>query len=44
MNGGFVARHLRQHRSGEADHRLFLWAWLSLAHKLPLAHPKAAAA
>jgi asparagine synthase (glutamine-hydrolysing) len=44
MNGGFVARRLRQHRSGEADHRLFLWAWLSLAHKLPLADPKAAAA
>ncbi len=44
VNGGFAARCLSQHRSGSADHRLFLWAWLSLAHKLPPARSTAAAA
>jgi len=26
----WVARQWREHRRGAADHRLFLWSWLSL--------------
>lgn len=29
-----VARAWREHREGRADHRLFLWTWLSLQHVL----------
>jgi asparagine synthase (glutamine-hydrolysing) len=29
-----VARRWQQHRSGAADHRLFLWTWLALQHCL----------
>jgi asparagine synthase (glutamine-hydrolysing) len=30
-----AARRFSEHRSGKADHRLFLWAWIALNHKLP---------
>ena len=31
----FVAKQWREHRRGTADHRLFLWSWLSLQALLP---------
>jgi asparagine synthase (glutamine-hydrolysing) len=34
---GFVAGRAAAHRSGRADHRLFLWAWLALQHHAGLA-------
>jgi asparagine synthase (glutamine-hydrolysing) len=30
VNGEWASRQWREHRSGAADHRLFLWSWLSL--------------
>ena len=44
MKPGLASRSLAEHRSGSADHRLFLWAWLALAHRLSAAPPARAAA
>ncbi len=44
LNPALAARRLRAHRSGEADHRIFLWAWLALVHRLPASTPAAEAA
>ncbi len=30
LDEGFVGRHVAAHRSGRADHRLFLWNWMVL--------------
>ena len=38
-----AARRFSEHRSGKADHRLFLWAWIALSHQLPAAARAAAA-
>jgi asparagine synthase (glutamine-hydrolysing) len=34
LNDALATRRMRSHQSGAADHRMFLWAWLALAHKL----------
>jgi asparagine synthase (glutamine-hydrolysing) len=44
MKPGLAARRLAEHRSGSGDHRLFLWAWLALAHRLSAASSARAAA
>jgi asparagine synthase (glutamine-hydrolysing) len=44
FNEAVAARRLLQHQSGEADHRLFLWAYLALAQKLVQSKTDAVAA
>ena len=41
LNPGAVARRWREHIEGKADHRLFLWCWLSLYHHLAASRPRA---
>jgi asparagine synthase (glutamine-hydrolysing) len=43
IRGDMAARRFAEHRSGRADHRLFLWAWIAMSHKLPPAAEAAAA-
>jgi asparagine synthase (glutamine-hydrolysing) len=43
----WVRRAWDEHRSGRADHRLFLWTWLSMQHSaeaLAVDHRERAAA
>lgn len=39
INPGWVARQWADHRSGQADHRLFLWSWLSVQSVLDTYRP-----
>ena len=38
LRASAVSRRWREHRAGTADHRLFLWTWLSLHHCLAADH------
>jgi asparagine synthase (glutamine-hydrolysing) len=43
IRGDMAVRRFTEHRSGRADHRLFLWAWIAMSHKLTPATESAAA-